>query len=65
MGYKSIAIREDDFGRIKAVKNKFEADFQRVVTWTEFILILCTGYVIGRQVMESEDTLRLEIEPQA
>lgn len=62
MDYKTIAIREDDYGRIEAVKKKFESDFQRTTTWTEFILILCTGYVIGRQIMESEDVLRLEVE---
>lgn len=62
MEYKTIAIREDDYGRIEAVKKKFEADFKRTATWTEFILILCTAYVVGRQIMENEDTLRLEVE---
>ena len=62
MNYKSIAIREDDYGRIEAVKKRFEADFRRTTTWTEFVLILCTGYVVGRQIMENEDTLRLEVE---
>lgn len=63
MNYQMIAVRKDDFGKIEAVKKYFEADFKRKVTWTEFLIILATGYVMGSQIMHNEDVLRLEIEP--
>lgn len=60
--YQNIAVVQEDFFRIEAVKKNFEADFRRKVNWTEFLLILSTGYIMGKQIMDNEDKLTLEVQ---
>ncbi len=62
MQYKSIALRDADFDRVAAAKKYFEVDFARKVTWAEFLLILSTGYVMARQIMENEDKFILDLQ---
>lgn len=63
-GYKSIALRVEDYERVRAVKNAFEEDFSRRVSWNEFFLSLSTGYMMARHVMENEDKMLIETDPE-
>lgn len=62
MAYKTIAVKDSNYKKLLAVKLNFESDVRHVVTWDEFLLILATGYIMGRQIMSNESRLQIEIE---
>lgn len=51
---KSIGLTERQYAALKSTKEKFEEDFGKKITYGEFVLVLCMGFLEGRSVIDRE-----------
>ena len=51
---KSIGLTDRQHRILEATKEKFEEDFGKRITYGEMVLVLCMGFLEGRNVIDRE-----------